>query len=232
MLTGAKYIFCAFSLLIVLIFYGEKSYGQAEDKLGAWYIYNGSYYVDPKVELFFETQLRFYKPLSNVEEFFLRPMANYHFSPLVFAGLGYSYGNTWTYAEDNEDKERKTENRLILQAGLNHKISRTKIQHRYRFEQRWFESGNRHRFRYRLQVTVPINGKIIEKGTFFVNVYDEIFINSKPELTFDQNRLYMAGGYQFSKTLNLQIGYLFQSRSTANFNRLQFFLTQRLDFYK
>jgi hypothetical protein len=209
-----------------------KAYSQADDKLGAWYIYNGSYYVDPKVELFFETQLRFYEPLSNVEEFFLRPMANYHFSALIFAGLGYSYGNTWNYAEDKEDKERTTEHRLILQAGFNHKISRTKIQHRYRFEQRWFESGNKHRFRYRLQVTIPINGEKLTKGIFFINVFDEIFINSKPELAFDQNRLYLAGGYQFNKTLNLQIGYLYQSRPTANYNRLQFFLTQKLHFYK
>jgi hypothetical protein len=227
-----KFIYYKYILLAFLLFQGIESYSQSDDKLGAWFIYNGSFYVDPKVELFFESQLRFYEPMSNVEEFFLRPMANYHFSPLIFVGLGYSYGNTWNYVEDNEDKERTTEHRLIIQAGLNHKISRTKIQHRYRFEQRWFESGNRHRFRYRLQATIPINGKEFVKGTFFINVYDEIFINSKPELAFDQNRLYLAGGYQFNKTLNLQIGYLYQSRSTANFNRLQFFLTQKLDFYK
>lgn len=225
-------IYHLYFLFAYFLLQGYKAYSQSDDKLGAWFIYNGSYYVDPKVELFFESQLRFYEPLSNIEEFFLRPMANYHFSPLVFTGLGYSYGNTWNYVEDNEAKERTTEHRLILQAGLNHNISRTKIQHRYRFEQRWFESGNRHRFRYRLQATIPLNGKNIEKGTFFINVYDEIFINSKPELAFDQNRLYLAGGYQFNKTLNLQIGYLYQSRPTANFNRLQFFLTQKLNFYK
>jgi hypothetical protein len=231
-MINLKNTYYKYLILVFLLFQICKAYSQADDKLGAWYIYNGSYYVDPKVELFFETQLRFYEPLSNVEEFFLRPMANYHFSALIFAGLGYSYGNTWNYAEDKEDKERTTEHRLILQAGFNHKISRTKIQHRYRFEQRWFESGNKHRFRYRLQVTIPINGEKLTKGIFFINVFDEIFINSKPELAFDQNRLYLAGGYQFNKTLNLQIGYLYQSRPTANYNRLQFFLTQKLHFYK
>lgn len=228
-MTKSKYIFCTFFFLILSVYNG---YGQAEEKLGAWYIYNGSYFVDPKVELFFESQVRLYQPLSNLEEFFLRPMANYHFSSMIFGGLGYSYGNSWSYADNKDDKEKIIENRLILQAGFNHNISRTKIQHRYRFEQRWFKSGNRHRFRYRLQITVPLNGKVIEKGTYFINLYDEVFINSKPELAFDQNRMYIAGGYQFNKTLNLQIGYLFQSRPTANYNRLQFFLTQRLDFYK
>ena len=221
-----------FIIFFLFIYSSTKVFGQAEEKLGAWYIYNGSFFPDPKIELFFESQMRFYEPMWNIEEFFLRPMANYHFSPLLFAGIGYSYGNTWTFPENDETKERNIEHRLILQAGLNHKISRTKIQHRYRFEQRWFDTGNRHRFRYRVQVTVPIKNTVIEKNTFFVNFYDEIFINSKPELAFDQNRLFMAGGYQFSKTLNLQIGYLFQSRSTANFHRLQFFLTQKIDFYK
>jgi len=219
-------------ILLFLFLLNINVFGQAEDKLGAWYIYNGSFYPDPNFELFFESQLRFYEPVSNIQEFFLRPMVNYHFSPLIFAGLGYSYGMTWTYEENKDDKIRDIEHRLILQVGFNHSIQRTKIQHRYRFEQRWFEAGNRQRFRYRLQITVPINGKTIEKGTVFVNVYDEVFINAAPELAFDQNRLYLAGGYQFSKTLNAQIGYLFQSRPSDNFHRLQIFLTQKVNFYK
>jgi hypothetical protein len=139
---------------------------------------------------------------------------------------------TWTYEENKDDKIKEIENRMILQAGLNHAINRSKIQHRYRFEQRWFDSGNRQRFRYRIQVTVPIGRKIIEKGTVFVNLFDEVFINAGPEVAFDQNRLYMAWGYQFSKTLNVQFGYLFQSRSSNNYHRLQLFITQKVNFYK
>lgn len=209
-----------------------NGFAQAEDKLGAWYIYNGSFYPDPKIELFFESQIRFYEVISNKQEFFLRPMINYHFSSLIFAGIGYSYGMTWTDEENEDDKIKEVENRMILQTGLNHAINRTKMQHRYRFEQRWFDSGNRQRFRYRIQITVPIGKKIIEKGTVFVNFYDEVFVNSGPDLSFDQNRLYLAGGYQFSKTLNVQFGYLFQSRSSDNFHRLQLFLTQKVNFYK
>jgi hypothetical protein len=208
------------------------SYAQEENKLGIWCIYNGSFYPDPNIELFFESQYRSYELISNRQEFFLRPMVNYHFSSLIFAGIGYSYGMTWTYEENEADKIKEVENRIILQAGLNHAINRSKIQHRYRFEQRWFESGNRQRFRYRLQVTIPVNKKTFEKGTIFINFYDEIFFNSGPSLAFDQNRLYFAGGYQFNKTLNVQFGYLFQSRSSNNYNRLQVFLTQKLHFYK
>jgi hypothetical protein len=227
-----KYFIQLIKISILIFALPFEGLSQEEDKLGAWLIYNGSFYPDPKIELFFESQLRFYELMSNKQEFFLRPMINYHFSPLIFAGIGYSYGMTWTYEENKDDKIKEVEHRIILQTGLNHAINRTKIQHRYRFEQRWFETGNRQRFRYRIQVTVPVGKKSIEKGTVFINVYDELFVNSGPELAFDQNRLYMAGGYQFSKTLNLQIGYLFQSRPSNNFHRLQVFLTQKVNFFK
>lgn len=216
---------------LFFIIWTVNSFGQAEDKLGTWFIYNGSFYFNPEVEFFFETQLRLYEPLSNREEFFLRPIINYHFSTIFSAGIGYSYGMTWTYGDADNEKIKATEDRLILQATMNQMIHRTKFQHRYRFEQRWLDQGNQQRFRYRLQVTIPLNNTSLEKGTVFLNTFDEIFIDSGPELKFNQNRLYLAGGYQFSKTLNLQLGYLFQSKSEHNFHRLQFFLTQKINFY-
>jgi len=218
--------------LLLFIVGTVNTFGQAQDNLGSWYIYNGSFYFVPQIEFFFETQLRLYEPLSNREEFFLRPMVNYHFSPAFSAGLGYSYGMTWNYAEKEDDKIKSTEDRLIIQATFNQHIQRTRFQHRYRFEQRWLDDGNQQRFRYRLQVTIPLNNTSIEKGTVFLNTFDEIFIDSGPELKFNQNRLYLAGGFQFSKTLNFQIGYLFQSKPEHNFHRLQFFLTQKVNFYK
>ena len=154
------------SLLLSILFFTTGtviSFGQEQDKLGSWFIYNGSFYPNQKVEFFFETQLRLYEPLSNREEFFLRPIINYHFSPVFSAGLGYSYGMTWNYTENEDDKIKSTEDRLIIQATFNQHIQRTRFQHRYRFEQRWLDNGNQQRFRYRLQVTIPLNSTSIEK---------------------------------------------------------------------
>ncbi len=39
------FLICFFSI--------SSSYGQSEDKLGSWYIYNGFFNLNPKVQLFF-----------------------------------------------------------------------------------------------------------------------------------------------------------------------------------
>jgi hypothetical protein len=79
-------------------------------------------------------------------------------------------------------------------------------------------------------VTVPLNKASMERGALFVNVYDEIFINIASTLSLDQNRLYAAGGYQFTPLANLQLGYLYNSKPAGNFHRLQIFLTWNFDF--
>ena len=47
------------------------------------------------------------------------------------------------------------------------------------------------------------------KNTLFLSVYDEIFLHLN-ENPWDRNRLYGALGFQFSPSVNLQIGYLQQ----------------------
>ena len=146
------------------------------------------------------------------------------------------------YADDNIHGDRlctvwiRLENRIILQAQIYTPIQKTNIQHRLRLEQRWItiestsETEIKQRFRYRLQATIPLGNEKIEAGTFFLNIYNELFINLH-EISFDQNRLYGATGYQFTPSTNLQIGYLIQYKNEQVFHRLQFFLTQKIFFY-
>lgn len=47
--------------------------------------------------------------------------------------------------------------------------------------------------------------------------------------TFDQNRLYGAYGWQFTKHSNLQLGLLWQARRSEDFWRLQIFYTHNFD---
>ena len=208
-----------------------RAFGQSEDKLGSWYIYNGFFNVSPKVELFFDTQVRTYEVISNKETFLLRPYFNYNFTPTFQAGLGLEYHKNWTYSEDPDEKESFYEFRITLQSILSQKVDRVSIQHRYRYEFRNFEEQNLQRMRYRIQLTVPINNKTVQKGTIFMNMYDEIMVNTNPEFSLNQNWLYFAGGYQITKSLNFQFGYLLISRTSTTYNRLQFFLTQKLYFY-
>ncbi|MBD1366694.1 DUF2490 domain-containing protein [Mucilaginibacter sp. ZT4R22] len=99
--------------------------------------------------------------------------------------------------------------RMWEQLTINSFLERIKIEHRYRAEQRWLNGIYRNRFRYRLNLVVPLNHKKIQAKTFFISVFDEIFLNNKAP-HFERNRFSAAFGYQFDKSLSVQAGYLDQ----------------------
>ena len=219
-----------FFLLFLIISF--KSFGQSEDKLGSWYIYNGFFNINPKVELFFETQLRNYEVFSNPETFFLRPYFNYNITKQVQTGLGLEYHKNWTYDAVPDNKVRSEEFRLTLQTMLFQKEGRVSLQHRYRYEFRDVEGDKLQRMRYRLQATIPLNGKSMEPGTIFINAFNEIMIDTKPAFNFSQDRIFVAGGFQFNEAINVQVGYLALLKPGTVHHRLQFFITHKLYFYE
>ncbi len=220
------------SCFILFMGISFSGFGQSEKKLGSWYIYNGFFNFNPKVELFFETQLRTWEATSNPEVFFLRPYFNYNITQNIQTGLGLEYHKNWTYDEIPDNKEGSEEYRITLQTMLFHNLGRVSIQHRYRYEFRFIEGDKLQRTRYRLQVTVPLSNKTLQKGTIFMNVFNEFLIDTKPNLQINQNRSYFAGGYQLTDNLNLQLGYMLILRSISAHHRLQFFLTHKLFFFE
>jgi hypothetical protein len=229
-------LFRLVSLLVACTCISPAAAQDAEDELGNWLIYNGTVRVSDRWSVFTEAQLRLYELASNPQESFVRAAGQYHFNPKSLVALGYMYGETWPFDDTGSQDEGTTEDRIYEQFTIKHSWSRTIFEHRYRLEQRWVERGGvtgySGRTRYRLQITSPLNRPSLERGAFFLNAYDEIFVNLGSEPTFDQNRLYFAGGYQFDRDANLQVGYLWQARSQADFHRLQIFLTYNFDFRK
>ena len=65
------------------------------------------------------------------------------------------------------------------------------------------------RFRYNIAFTFPLKGKVVQAKTPFLFFNDEIFINAGQNIVynyFDQNRLFVGLGYQFTAHLNAQLG--------------------------
>jgi len=56
--------------------------------------------------------------------------------------------------------------------------------------------------------------------TFFLNFYDEIFLNLQDSV-FGQNRLYAAIGMHITSNSSIQFGYLKNHFPSANFDRIQ-----------
>jgi len=129
---------------------------------------------------------------------------NFQNKQSVFIG----FGNYKTYSSPGDFKKPVTanENRIWEQFILVNNISRIKIEHRYRIEQRWINRNFYNRFRYRLAAIVALNHTSVIHNTFFTSLSDEVFFSNKPPY-FLRNRIYTGLGYQFNKLLTLQTGF-------------------------
>lgn len=224
-----KKLFLAIALFLC---YSLNGVSQEGEKLGSWYVYNGFFNFSPKFELFTETQIRTWEPITNVQSFFIRPFFNYNINKNVQFGISQEYHSNWSFSGISEDKMQSEEYRTTLQGILAHKLGRVSLQHRYRYELRFLDESGKQRTRYRLQLGVPISNNKITKGVWFATLGNEIMLNTRPKFNISQNRAYGMLGYQFSKSTNLQIGYMYITRpEEENLHRLQFFLIQKLRFY-
>lgn len=207
----------------------------AEDRLGNWLIWNGTVRYSDRWSLFTDSQVRLFEPIWNLQETLFRVAGHLDLSEQAMVGVGILRADTWEFDDPDEDGRVKEENRLYAQFAFTHQLWRSGLEHRYRFEERWIkeldEGTERHeRFRYRLQVTTPLNSHEMGPGVTFLNIYDEIFINLGGDRDFDQNRFYVAGGRQFTDHSNLQLGVLWQARpDSMDFFRLQAFYTHNFD---
>jgi hypothetical protein len=226
-------IILAFGLLWMMT--GNIRAEDAEDKLGNWMGVNSTVRFSDHWSIFGQGELRLWEPASNLNEILWRLAGHYDINPIAMVGLGYVRVDTWSFV-DGGDRGRE-ENRVYQQFSRKQAWARAKFEHRFRLEQRWFPKNDgdsySNRGRYRLQVTVPLTHKTIQPGAYFINVFNETFINfDGGERDFDQNRLYFAGGHQFTPASNLQLGLLWQARSSEDFFRLQFYYTHNFDLRK
>lgn len=196
-----------------------------DDRWGSWHMYFGTNRVSEKLSVHTEAQLRYFENGKNFNQLLLRTGLNYHIDANAIATAGYAYIATDPTFEGNENQVNKiSEHRIFQQFILKNTVGRFLFEHRYRLEQRFievenpnspfFDKSTQHRARYRLQLTVPLN------PIFFLNFYDEIFLNLQDSV-YGQNRLYGALGANVFKNTSVQIGYLKNHFPTANFDRLQ-----------
>ena len=75
----------------------------------------------------------------------------------------------------------------------------------------------------------------MEKGTIYLALYNELFINGEKNIgngnsveIFDRNRFYAAFGYMIKKGLKIQFGVMKQTTNDWSKNQLQFSLHQKL----
>lgn len=203
----SKRYFLSAALLIITI----RGFAQSYDKTGSWglitVVLPGS--VDHRWGGYTELQTRtnemLYKQFYYYE---VKGGVSYNFTNNFSTLIGTGRYTTYNYKDVDAGATVK-ENRLWEQFTLLAYLDRIKLENRVRIEQRWLNGDYRNRFRYRLNALVPINHPTFIANTAFVSVFDEVFFNNDAP-NFERNRISATAGYQFTKAISLQVGWINQ----------------------
>lgn len=214
--------------LVLLSSYAVSQSGS----LGCWLNYSNQLQVTDKTGLIIDYQFRNYSFIHDYEQSIIRGTLYFRFPTKgVQLSAGAAYANTSRYSSDAEVKTNTDENRLHQQLLISSVIKRIHINHRYRLEERFFKKEDKIRFRYMLNVQIPLNKKELAPGAFYISLSNEIFIHNKPPL-FDRNRIISEVGYFISPSFRVEAGLLMQLYEKSERAQLRLSVFQTIDFSK
>lgn len=205
--------------LFILILVPTTAFGQKSD-FGNWLIYFGDKKINQRFNWHQEVQYRNFNFVGDTEQLLLRTGIGYNLTENNNnIHLGYAYIYSEPYLNNSDQKTNFNEHRIYQQFITRQSFGRFNLQHRYRFEQRFFEDDFRLRLRYFLSLNVALNKAQIEDKTIYLSIYNEIFVNTEQNY-FDRNRLYGGVGYRFSSRLRSEIGVMNQTTNSISRNQL------------
>lgn len=201
-----------------------------EDQMGAWYMYFfNTTFKDGPWGVQGDVQYRNWNLGGDLEQLLLRGGLTYQGkdSNIKFT-LGYGNITTGVYGDSSETS---SESRIYQEAMYPVKFGkRFYTNHRFRFEQRFVEGQDfRTRYRYNLFLNIPINSKELQPKTYYLALYNELFINGQRDIGdnrsvafFDRNRFYSGIGYIIKPGYKVQFGLMKQTTNTWAKRQLQF----------
>lgn len=210
-------------LLIILFLINIFSVKSQENNVGNWLIYFGNKDLNSKLNWHHEIQYRNYNLLGELEQLLIRTGLGYNVNEYNNILLGYGFIDSRNIFFETNEIIKVNENRIYQQFISKHAIGKIKVQHRYRFEQRFIEDDFKLRYRYFLSLNVPL---LKGNEKYYISAYNEIFINSNEVNTFDRNRIYGGLGYKLNSNIKLEMGYMnqiFNNSSRDQFNVICFF---------
>ena len=138
------------TMAVLTILLALPSYMSAQDSdFGNWIMYFGNKKLNNNWNIHNEIQYRNYNAIGDLEQLLLRTGLGYTFnegkSNILF---GYGYILSENYLGNSDDKETVNEHRIFQQFITSQNVGSVKLNHRYRFEQRFVEDDFKMRFRY------------------------------------------------------------------------------------
>jgi hypothetical protein len=216
--------------LILIAMFVQPAFSQTRQKVSQsieWTSINSTIKLHNRIAVYVEGNFRFVQEFQP-QQHQLRTALEFAVGKnFIIAPLGYVY--TWNYLYGRQPaKFINNEHRIFQQLAYKNSWRRFSFHQRLRLEERFLQdhslnnenvvvggdySDERFRIRYRTLVNIPINKEIIEAGTLFASIWDEIFLSWGKKVTYhspDQNRLYVGLGYQVSKPFSIQAGGIHQ----------------------
>jgi hypothetical protein len=190
----------------------------------AWLVYASDARFSERWGVHTEAQWRRARVVRDPMQNFLRVGGNFYLTEAVMLTAGYAYALTFPYG-DFPAAGRFPEHRIYQQVLFRSNYGPLAMQHRYRLEQRWvgavegsaYTYTNRTRYQFRL--ALPLRGNEFGAGVPYAVLSDEVFVNFGRNVqrnVFDQNRAYAAFGYQLTRTMAMELGYLHQLLQQRN----------------
>ncbi len=210
-------------LLIILFLINIFSVKSQDNKIGNWLIYFGNKDLNSSLNWHHEIQHRNYNILGELEQLLVRTGLGYNVNENNNILLGYGFIDSRNKAIESNEILKVNEHRIYQQFISKQVIGKIKIQHRYRFEQRFIEDDFKLRYRYFLSLNLPL---LKTNKKYYISAYNEIFIDASQENSFDRNRIYGGLGYQLNSNIKLELGYMnqiFNNSSRDQFNVICFF---------
>ena len=201
----------------------------AENKLGTWYMYNGSHKLSDKFALKTMAHFRYFELASEFQQEIYRLGANYTFNHKtnLTVGLSYATGDL----DYNVPSVHLYEYRFYEDLNLKSKWRKFNANHRFRLEQRFIHKNlTTNQFqnwiRYNLNISYPISEK------WNVYIFNELFLNLNKSKTFAQNWTGAGFIHKLNRNLKLKMGYFQIKSSTRILKRLQLGVILNTDFTK
>lgn len=220
------------AFFVMALFFNPLFHSIAQkSNFGGWYVYNGNQSFKQKWNWANEFQYRSYDMGIDLQQIVVRTGIGYNLSENnnnILLGYAFVYSENYI---PNGVKADNIENRIFQQLISKQNFGRVFIQHRYRLEERFLESGFQVRFRYSLGLNIPLNHKTMEPRTVYLSVSDEIFLIAQASV-FDRNRLYGGIGYVINNDLKIEAGVLSQMLSNSYRNQLQISFFNNIPFSK
>lgn len=204
---------------MICIVLGKLS-AQTQRQNTGWFMFLNNTKFNDKWGLQFDLQVRSSDDWGYVRNTLVRPALQYFINNKSNVALGYLWQTTQNQSE-GQPNIFLHEHRIFEQYIYNHRFKSVYASHRFRVEQRFIGRANddvfAQRFRYFFRLIQPLKKMepAFTKGAF-VALQNEVFLNfqNKDQLNnsvFDQNRLYLAAGYRFSKKVDVEVGYMNQA---------------------